>query len=165
MFSVVIGLAACGGDDPSTGGGSCSPNGQMSTPGATGDPCQQNDSMCVAIKGMGVAPCVDGKWGQCVCMTPPAATPPAGASGATGGVTTCGNNILDQGEACERGVSNSMTCESMYGKGATGLVMCDSTCKFNFAMCVPPKMTGAAGSGAMVVGGSGAMMGTGGSGR
>jgi hypothetical protein len=88
--------------------------------------------------------------------------PPAGGGGAA---TTCGDNIVQPTETCERGqIPASMTCEAMYGKGATGLVMC-TQCKIDFSMCVPPKTMGTGGSGASVVGGSGAVVGAGGTGR
>lgn len=57
-------------------------NGQMSTPGAGGDPCQQDNQKCVELKGDAVSICSGGTWGQCICMAPPA-SPSVAGSGST----------------------------------------------------------------------------------
>jgi hypothetical protein len=165
MFSVWLGVAGCGTSSE------CTP-GQQSTPGAVGDPCDQTNQQCLALQGRGIALCMpDGAFGQCVCTygqqgqgqvgVPPVTPPTGGVPPVTTPVTTppaaaaaCGNNLLETGEACERGSPVTLTCESMLGPGARGLVMCVS-CKFDFSMCqmgTPPS------------GGSGAAMPTGGTG-
>ena len=160
MFSVMV-VVACGGDDPKPSG--CT-TGQMSTPGGADDPCQQNDMRCLMLNGKGVAMCNGGTWGQCYCMAPQAPSTPSTA-GTTGATTTCGDGVVQANEMCEQGkVPSGMTCESLMGKGATGLVMCKQ-CMIDTTMCAAPTTTGGGGSGAMVTGGSGAMVGAGGSGR
>ena len=155
-LSLVL-LAACGGgDDAATS--TCMP-GAMSVPSSPGDPCKQDSPPCLAINGQGIATCgADGVWGQCVCQAPMAAGP---ATGTTIGTTAtlCGNGQIDPGEDCEQGNTRGISCESMLGAGATGLVMCVS-CKIDMSQCMaaapvatPPMSTG--GTGSLGAGGAG----------
>ena len=49
----------------------------------------------------------------------------------------CGNGKLDSGEACDGTLLGSATCASVVGKGSTGSLSCDSSCKLVKTECSP----------------------------
>ena len=54
----------------------------------------------------------------------------------------CGNGIIEAGEDCDRTSFNGQTCESIVGKGSTGALQCDSSCKIVAANCSAASLCG-----------------------
>jgi hypothetical protein len=108
--------------------------GQQSVPGMPGDPCPQNNPMCLPPAMGAVTSCgPNGQWltatgTACDCIK-----------------LSCGNGLLDPGETCDPKAAITATCVAM-NKG-TGIITCDpKTCMFNVSMCSIPLGTGGTGS-------------------
>lgn len=68
-----------------------------------------------------------------------------GVGGATGGLATCGNAVIDANEQCDPKLVVTVTCQSLAA-AAAGMVFCDpTTCRWNTTMC--GASTGVGGTG------------------
>lgn len=90
---------------------------------------------------MALATCAGGVYGACACV-PAAITP------------VCGNGTIEVPEECDGANVGTSTCAT-FASGATGVLRCSTTCKFDMMMCVIPGTGGGSGTGASAGGASG----------
>ena len=154
VVGLIVGAAACGGDDSGSGSSSASlmcTVGSTSTPGATGDPCPQTGTACAQAGMIAVTTCgPDGTWkkdatGNILCDCVPrggaGTTAGAGTGGTSGFANTaastaprCGDGMITPPEQCDGANLNQATCTTL-GAG-TGMLTCDPTmCRYNTSMC------------------------------
>ncbi len=56
--------------------------------------------------------------------------------------STCGNQLVEEGEECDGYKLDDQTCETVVGYGSTGRLACDSNCRFVTKYCTAPDMCG-----------------------